>query len=651
MSTRNPAADPSSLPNRITRSSSEPNIYKTTRPSNLSSNRSTCSTNTTTTTSTTTSRTKPKKAKTKKKIRKNLNYDSSELTEESLKEFNRMNALAFTDKKNSSPYYKGLTDSSLAINQQRPPSPDRDTIRTSGTSTSSISTVFNKFQEWSMSCFKSKGDAKVGITSVSSSKMGSTTSFSSSRSVIKDVKVLKIVPSLQEYKPLRERVDEAKAVAKPMPCHEQQLQQQQRKRTSPKQRKRETAVEKSNAMDYKEKEFVWAKKYRPKALKDFICNRDKAEHLNSLVRKGQCSHYIFEGPAGVGKRTMVWALLREAFGPEKLMTRKEIKTFDLKGEAVPNIKVNVIVSSVHVEINLSELCGYEKHVIVELIKETHNMALDQTMECDHSNCHGNFQVPYRSVYFAIVLYEADKLSTDAQLYLRWLLERSKSCNKIFFCCSDISKLHPIKSLCTVIQLLPPSNKEIIEVLEFIAEKEGISLPHQLAQRFAVNSKQNLRQAIRSFEASWQLNSPLEEDQVILTGWEENIGNIAKNIIEEQSPRQLYNIRGKLQNLIEHNVSAQFIFDSLVGELKKNVSEEVKPKIDSLYLEYNRDTGEIDGEKSLCTGNDAAGGKRSTASRKNVQDFMRIEEFTAKFMSFYKCYVTKNVEGLNGDAAS
>lgn len=34
-----------------------------------------------------------------------------------------------------------------------------------------------------------------------------------------------------------------------------------------------------------DKEFVWADRYRPKALKDFICNRDKAKLLQNLVKR------------------------------------------------------------------------------------------------------------------------------------------------------------------------------------------------------------------------------------------------------------------------------------------------------------------------------------------------------------------------------
>jgi replication factor C subunit 3/5 len=36
------------------------------------------------------------------------------------------------------------------------------------------------------------------------------------------------------------------------------------------------------------------------------------------IREGGCNHIIFEGPPGVGKRTMVWAMLREFFGADRV---------------------------------------------------------------------------------------------------------------------------------------------------------------------------------------------------------------------------------------------------------------------------------------------------------------------------------------------
>ena len=49
--------------------------------------------------------------------------------------------------------------------------------------------------------------------------------------------------------------------------------------------------------------------------------------------------------------------------------------------------VNVKESSLHVEVNLSELKGFEKHVIVELIKETNNLT-NNMARCNTENCRG-----------------------------------------------------------------------------------------------------------------------------------------------------------------------------------------------------------------------------------------------------------------------
>ncbi|KAM7508924.1 hypothetical protein LguiA_019377 [Lonicera macranthoides] len=492
----------------------------------------------------------------------------------------------------SSPYYRGLTNFAFFINRDRLQSISIPTqeIQSTGSVTSSSSSRFSyivKIQNWSSSCFVFNKKSEAIEGSGSNSK--------SSRSATATATVVK------EGKSLREKSSSPPRKSRPESPPETQLVTA----------KKVVLNAKDKNESESERKFVWADKYRPDALKDFICNKNKAIELQDLSKAEDCCHFIFEGLPGVGKRTMIWALLREAFGADKVQAREECKEFDLKGEAVSSILVHVKESPQHVEVNLSELKGYEKQVIVELIKETNTRLINKALQCSHDNCR------------AIILYQADKLSSDALLYIRWILERYRGCNKVFFCCNDISKLQPIKSLCTIVQLLPPSNQEIVEVLEFIAKQEGIELPHKLAETIASNSNNNLRQAIRSLEATWQSNSSLEEDQVISTGWEDDISKIAKNIVEEQSPKQLYAIRGKLQKLIEHNVSPQFIFKTLLIEVKKNVDEKLHMQIDCFYNEYNREDDDI--EKQFQRNQaDETSTRYNDPVKNNVKHFLRIE---------------------------
>lgn len=59
-----------------------------------------------------------------------------------------------------------------------------------------------------------------------------------------------------------------------------------------------------------------------------------------------------------------------------------------QGEAVSSILVNLKVSHQHIEVNLSELKGYEKHVIAELIQEKYQKLPITTLQHGCENCKG-----------------------------------------------------------------------------------------------------------------------------------------------------------------------------------------------------------------------------------------------------------------------
>ncbi|XP_073045298.1 replication factor C subunit 3-like isoform X2 [Primulina eburnea] len=627
------------------------------------------------------------------------------------------NALEEARISTSSPYYKGLTDFSLVINRERlsGSSPGREIHATSSAGSGYRSSFAVKVQEWGFNWFSLKKHEKNSNEIAAAPEnvedrapfaplrtynqimnKSTKTGLEHERKKVAFPSVLGVETAnlSTKEKPLREKESEGSPqedVHCPLPQITQPTAQAQPSllsiplsctgtsppvrsafESSPSLLPRHPAAvgvtyknKETTKMTENERKYVWADKYRPILLPDFICNRTTALRLQSRVRNwhnkaDECGHFIFEGSPGVGKRTMIWALLREAFGPDKVQVRQnchpfdkikqlnftmkkleprclyhpqareESKEFHLKGEAVSSVLVNWMVSTQHIEVNISELKGYEKHILVELIKEENEMLSNKTLQCTQENCK------------AIILYETDKLSTDALIYIKWILGKFKGCNKVFFCCRDMSKLLPLKPLCTVVQLLEPSNEEIVKVLMFIATQEGIELPQQLANKIANMSKNNLRQAIRSFEATWHFNSNLEEDQDIQTGWEHKIANLATNVIQEQSPKQLYNIRGDLQNLIEHNVAPDCICEALIKELKRNIPEQLQPQFDKLSDEHRKN---YDGIIYLASSQSQheEHGKRQNVSRNNVQHFMMIEEFIARIMSWYKGVVT-NKEG-------
>ncbi|KAK8497154.1 hypothetical protein V6N12_046740 [Hibiscus sabdariffa] len=374
----------------------------------------------------------------------------------------------------------------------------------------------------------------------------------------------------------------------------------------------------------KQHEYTWAEKYQPKALKDFICHREIAQNAAA----GDDNHLIIEGLPGIGKRTMALALLRKKFGLDILQTWDEVLVLDLesvlqKGVTV-TIEIRVQVSAKHIEVNLceSDMKGYATEVALLLIKETHK-ALKMQLYLQNNHVYAK----------AIVFHQAEKISKNAQPQIQSILENWGQLN-VIFCCSGVGQLLVLRPNCRVIHLPPPSNKEIVGVLNFIAKQEGIELSQKLAKTMAENSTHCLRQAIRSFEATWLAGYPFKEGQSILSGWEDEISIIAKSIIEEQSPNMLFLVRKKLITLMEHHICRDFVLSNLVSELKKHVPQcKIQVDIESLCHRHARSKpGEdLHVERQLCYKVELLPG-RVTNSPCSI---VAIEEFVARFMSYYK----------------
>ncbi|CAA3021090.1 replication factor C subunit 3-like [Olea europaea subsp. europaea] len=306
---------------------------------------------------------------------------NSDLTAQKLEEFNKRLEARYST---SSPYYKGLTDFSLVINREKysGSSPGRESNATSFISTGSKSSFAIKVQEWGSSCFTSRKLDKTSSSSGSSStksshniraekiretdttitKIRTKTAKDESDSDRKKVTFHSInsnddtITSSNKEKSLRERDSEkphtpalsytvslpysppqqiplqAESLPDPIPLPDVLLPGQTPILLPPSAVAQVTDAE----MDFlnkkdtntieNERKYVWASKYRPSNLQDFLCNRETALRLQTIVRNQQnkaeeCGHFIFEGQPGVGKRTMIWAALKEAFGADEIQVQ------------------------------------------------------------------------------------------------------------------------------------------------------------------------------------------------------------------------------------------------------------------------------------------------------------------------------------------
>mmetsp|Transcript_9376 Transcript_9376/g.15431 ORF Transcript_9376/g.15431 Transcript_9376/m.15431 type:complete len:356 (-) Transcript_9376:907-1974(-) len=355
--------------------------------------------------------------------------------------------------------------------------------------------------------------------------------------------------------------------------------------------------------------MLWVDKYRPAALEKLDYHSHVSEQLKHLVASGDIPHILMYGPSGAGKKTRVIALLREIYGSgvEKLKVEHRIFKFQNSSTAV---ELTTVSSNYHIEINPGDAGNADRLVVQEVIKE-----IAQSQPVNATTGRG-FKV--------VVLNEVDRLSKEAQHALRRTMEKYMGTCRIVLVCNSASKvIEPVRSRCLAIRIPAPSLQEVCLVLQQVAKKESIQLSEKLAERMALASERNLRRALLILESSRVQQYPFSDDQQIPpTDWEKYISDIARDILEEQTPARLLAVRGKFYDLLSNCVPADMIIKKLMLELMRTMDSELKHEVAQWAAFY---------EHRLQLGN---------------KPIFHLEAFTAKVMSIYKRFLVISLGAMD-----
>nr|XP_060626819.1 replication factor C subunit 3 [Anolis sagrei ordinatus] len=352
---------------------------------------------------------------------------------------------------------------------------------------------------------------------------------------------------------------------------------------------------------------LWVDKHRPTSLGKLDYHREQAARLRNLVQCGDFPHLLVYGPSGAGKKTRIMCLLRELYGSgvEKLRIEHQIITAPSKKK----IEISTIASNYHLEVNPSDAGINDRVVIQELLK---TVAQSQQLE---TSTQRDFKV--------VLLTEVDKLTKDAQHALRRTMEKYMTTCRLILCCNSTSKvIAPIRSRCLAVRVPAPSIGDICTVLSNVCKKEGLVLPQELAQRIAEKSGRNLRKALLMCEACRVQQHPFTPDQDISeTDWEVYLRETANAIVSEQTPQRLFEVRGRLYELLTHCIPPEIIIKGLMCELLNNCDGQLKGEVAQMAAFY---------EHRLQLGNKA---------------IYHLEAFVAKFMALYKRFMEDGLEAM------
>lgn len=345
---------------------------------------------------------------------------------------------------------------------------------------------------------------------------------------------------------------------------------------------------------------LWVDKYRPNTLGKLDYRKDQAAQLKKLVQGGDFPHFLIYGPSGAGKKTRIMCLLRELYGSGVEKLRIEHHNFVTPSKR--KIEIVAIASNYHIEVNPSDVGIYDRVVIQDILK-----TVAQTHQLDSAS---------QREFKVVVLMEVDKLTKDAQHALRRTMEKYSATCRLVLCCNSSSKVIPaIRSRCLAIRVAAPTHAEIATILQNVCKKENLLLPPELASRIAEASKRNLRRAVLMCEACKVQRYPFVPDQEItVPDWEIFLAETAKMIVQEQSPKRLFEVRGRLYELISHLIPCDVIFKGLLNEMVTSCDGELKCQITQMAADY---------EHKLQLGNKA---------------IFHLEAFVAKFMAVYKGFL-------------
>jgi len=177
--------------------------------------------------------------------------------------------------------------------------------------------------------------------------------------------------------------------------------------------------------------MIWTEKYRPQDFSEIKGQDRIVKGVEAFVKQKNMPHLLFAGPAGVGKTTLSLVIARQLFGPSYRQNVLELNASDERGIDVVRHKVK-----------------------------------------DFARTRAIGDVPFKIVY----LDECDALTKDAQHALRRTMENyTQTCRFILSCNYSSKIIDPIQSRCTVFKFKPLAEKDIISIIDKIAEKEDLKI--------------------------------------------------------------------------------------------------------------------------------------------------------------------------------
>lgn len=223
-------------------------------------------------------------------------------------------------------------------------------------------------------------------------------------------------------------------------------------------------------MEEDEKYLPWIEKYRPKNFDEIIAHEDILKILTRFIENNNLPHLLFYGPPGTCKTTTGRAIAQRIYGTS--------------------------LSSMVLELNASDERGIE--VVRDKIKE---------FACTKKMFHTGVKF--------IILDEVDAMTNDAQCALRRIIEKYTNNARFCLICNYVNKVIPaLQSRCTRFRFTHLQQKEMVEYLNMIIEKEKIRIEKEAKEAILMIAKGDMRKVLNLLQSvSFMKESSIKEKDI------------------------------------------------------------------------------------------------------------------------------------------
>jgi replication factor C small subunit len=214
---------------------------------------------------------------------------------------------------------------------------------------------------------------------------------------------------------------------------------------------------------------IWTEKYRPSDFSEVKGQEEIVKRVKAFVEAKNMPHLLFSGPPGVGKTTLALVIVKQLFGDSWHENFLELNASDERGIDVVRQKVK-----------------------------------------DFARTKSIGDAPFKIIY----LDESDALTREAQQALRRTMENYTQTTRFILSCNYSSKIiDPIQSRCAVFKFRPLSKKDIYDIIDNIAKKEGLKISEKAKEALFYVSGGDCRRLENLMQATASMGAKIEEDSI------------------------------------------------------------------------------------------------------------------------------------------